>query len=194
MANLLQTYLFAGIIIGCACGRSIPRVYVYELPKHLTQDVIEGVYQERWLSDNSYEYEADLFLHWTVLNSPARTWNPETATLYYIPALPTRKLHLTLGPTKNWHEAVNASSEYLREALQFVQQQPYWASSGLNGSNHFLAITADSARYNELHFSNRMPCNHTLKECLQVYARQSAPQDPLAEPCCGAALGRPCFA
>ena len=127
----------------------LPSVYVYDsLPKRLTEDVVYGAYQEKWLSDNPYKYEADLWLHWQVMNSPARTWDPTSAKLFYIPVLPTRFLHMTLSPSVNWHEAVNKSGEYLREALGIIQQQPYWART--NGRDHFFTITADSARCTHL--------------------------------------------
>ena len=41
-----------------------PRVYVYNLPKRLTEDVVTGPYQESWLQppDGGWEYEADLWV------------------------------------------------------------------------------------------------------------------------------------
>ena len=138
---------FALITVSARAQDSLPSVYVYDLPKHLT-DVVYGTYQEKWLSENSYEYEADLWVHEQVMHSPARTWQPATASLFYIPVLPTRYLHMTLSPSVGWHEAVNKSGEYLREALDIVQQQPYWARR--NGRDHFVTMTADSARCTHL--------------------------------------------
>ena len=133
--------LFVG---ACFAQHLLPKVYVYDLPKGLTDDVIHGLYQQDWLKAVSYEYEADLWLHWQILNSPARTYEPDSAQLFYIPVLPTRLLHLTLSPEVGWLEAANKSGEYLWEALSIVKQQPYWAKA--NGRDHFLAMTADAAR------------------------------------------------
>lgn len=137
------------VLFGVCCAQKLlPSIYVYELPAHLSQDVVHGVYQEQWLLDESYEYEADLWVHWRVTTSPARTWDPAAADLFYIPVLPTKILHMTLSSTVNWHEAVNKSGEYVQEALSIVKQQPYWAKR--NGRDHFFAVTADSARCTHL--------------------------------------------
>lgn len=128
----------------CSAQKSLVSVYVYELPANLTDGVINGHYQERWLNVNSYEWEADLWLHWQITQSPARTWDPAAADLFYIPILPTRLLHQSLSPKCSWYPAVNKSAEYIREALTIVQQQPYWAK--YNGRDHFFCVTADEAR------------------------------------------------
>lgn len=133
------------VLLGLCCAqKSLPSIYVYELPAHLSQDVVHGVYQEQWLVMESYDYEADLWVHAQITESKARTWDPAVAELFYIPVLPTRFLHMTLSSTVLWPEAVNKSGEYVREALSIVKQQPYWARR--NGRDHFFAVTADAAR------------------------------------------------
>lgn len=128
----------------CIAQSGHPSVYVYELPANLSDEVIHGVYQESWLYTAGYDFEADLWLHQQVTQSPARTWDPSEAQLFYIPILPTRFLHMTMSESVHWDEAVNKSGEYIREALAVVQQQPYWAIR--NGRDHFFALTADYAR------------------------------------------------
>ena len=126
----------------------LPRVYVYDLPDYLTTDVLDAPYQQPWLLSGGYEYEADLWVYQTMVNGPWRVRDPEKANIFYIPVLPTRRLHQTLSSTVGWHEALHVSGKYLEEALQYVQRLPYWARR--NGRDHFVTMTADSARCTHL--------------------------------------------
>ena len=128
------------------------RVYVYELPRNLTQDVLAAHYQQQWLS-GAYEYEADLWIYDKMVNGPWRVKDPAAANLFFIPVLPTRFLHQSLSPTTGWQEALQFSGQYLREALEHVQIQPFWSRN--NGRDHFVTMTADSGRCTHLRWLPR---------------------------------------
>ena len=129
-------------------AQPVPRVYVYDLPKRLTEDVVHRPYQESWLLSGGFEYEADLWVYNIMVNGPWRVKDPGLANVFYIPVLPTRFLHQALNSTVNWQNALELSADYLREALELVRKQPHWARR--NGRDHFVAMTADSARCTHL--------------------------------------------
>ena len=132
----------------CISAQHALRVYVYDLPRRFTEDVVAAPYQEQWLLNGAYEYEADLWVHQKMLHGPWRVKDPAAANLFYIPVLPTRYLHQSLSPTVGWQEALQLSGKYMREALEHVQKYPYWSRK--NGRDHFVTMTADSARCTHL--------------------------------------------
>ena len=148
------------LLIRCICivqvvlvtAQQALRVYVYELPRNLTQDVLAAQYQQQWLS-GAYEYEADLWIYDKMVNGPWRVKDPAAANLFFIPVLPTRFLHQSLSATTGWQEALQLSGQYLREALEHVQIQPFWSRN--NGRDHFVTMTADSARCTHLRWLPR---------------------------------------
>ena len=133
-----------------------PAVYVYELSYHLTEAVVSATYQESWLLGEygGYEYEADLWVHDKMTNGPWRVSNPENANAFYIPILPTRYLHQMMNASVSWQEARLLSSVYVEEALQMVKRHPYWARH--NGRDHFVTMTADSARCTHLRAASKV--------------------------------------
>ena len=139
--------------IALALARQPPRVYVYNLPRNLTEDVLKAPYQEQWLLNGAFEYEADVWMYHKMSHGPWRVTDPAAADLFYIPVLPTRVLHQSLSPTVGWQAALQLSADYLREALEEVQKQPFWARR--NGRDHFTVITADSARCTHLRMLSR---------------------------------------
>ena len=124
------------------------RVYVYDLPSHLAEDILTGQYQQPWLFTTGYEYEAEIWVYHEMVNGPWRVSDPELANIFYIPVLPTKLLHQALSPTIDWHEAMRLSGKYLEEAFEHVQRLPYWARK--NGRDHLIAMTADSGRCTHL--------------------------------------------
>lgn len=134
--------------LSAASAQTVPRIYVYELPDYVTADTLKAPYQQSWLLSVGYEYEADLWVYQTMVNGPWRVRDPEQANIFYIPVLPTRFLHQTLSSTVGWHEALQLSGQHLELALTIVQKLPYWARR--NGRDHFVAMTADSARCTHL--------------------------------------------
>ncbi len=148
------------LLIRCIClvqlvlvtAQQALRVYVYELPRNLTQNVLAAHYQQQWLS-GAYEYEADLWIYDKMVNGPWRVKDPAAANLFYIPVLPTRFLHQSLSATTGWQEALQLSGQYLQEALEHVQIQPFWSRN--NGRDHFVTMTADSARCTHLRWLPR---------------------------------------
>ena len=83
-----------------------------------------------------------------MVNGPWRVMHPVQANLFYIPVLPTRFLHQAMNSTVSWQNARDLSVDYLREALELVQKHPHWAHR--NGRDHFVTMTADSARCTHL--------------------------------------------
>ena len=126
------------------------KIYVYELPRYLGKDVSNWEYPEgSWLQESMDDYEADLWVHKKITKSPQRTYNPEEATLFYIPMLPTRVMHRALeAEDKGWFGAVDASAQYTAEVLTYVQESPYWRR--MNGRDHFTTFTDDNGRCNHL--------------------------------------------
>lgn len=126
-----------------------PRIFVYEMSPELSQDVLEAEYTEGWLLDSQgREYEADIWVYQQMVNSVDRTWDPDTADLFYIPIFPTRLFHQGLGKI-SWEDSREAATRYVQSALEFVKNKGYW--SRLNGQDHFIVITADQGRC--FHFS-----------------------------------------
>ena len=129
-------------------ARQPPRIYVYNLPRRFTEDVLAATYQEQWLLNGAFEYEADIWVYHIMMYGPWRVKDPAAANLFYIPVLPTRFLHQTMSATVGWQEALDLSATYLQDALEHVQQQPWWARR--NGRDHLVTVTADSARCTHL--------------------------------------------
>ena len=125
-----------------------PRVYVYPLPASLSTDVANAPYQESWLQKGGYEYEADLWVYHIMLSGPWRVMDPKLANTFFIPVLPTRFLHTSMNSSVGWQYALELSAAYLKEALEYVQTHEFWARR--NGRDHFVTMTADSARCTHL--------------------------------------------
>ena len=143
---LIATLLFLTIILHVSAQQAL-RIYVYDLPHHLSEAVIVGRYQQDWLL-RAFEYEADLWVYSKMVHGPWRVYDPAEANLFYIPMLPTRFLHQSLSASVDWMHAVDLCAKYVQEALEIVQRQPYWSLN--NGRDHFVTITTDSSRYTHL--------------------------------------------
>ena len=126
------------------------KIYVYELPRHLGEDVLNWEYPEgSWLQGSMDDYEGDLWMYKVITKSSLRTYNPEEATLFYIPMLPTRVMHRALeAEDRGWFGSVDASAQYTAEVLTYVQESPYWRK--MNGRDHFSTFTDDNGRCHHL--------------------------------------------
>ena len=127
-----------------------PRIYVYELPPHLSTwlalphvgDAINcGTLGGRpcWWQLTDPMYSADLRLLNRLLTSPHRTLQPEHADYFYVP------LMLSLGFVTHRFGIYLPSAPAARmidEAVRYVRTAyPYWNRT--RGADHMLAITGD---------------------------------------------------
>ena len=80
-------------------------------------------------------------MHRTITQSRYRTFDPDEATLFFLPITPTRKMHLSVD-AHGWAGAALEANLYLESAIERIRAQyPYFDRRG--GSDHFVAITAD---------------------------------------------------
>lgn len=124
------------------------KVYMYDtLPDWLDADIRTAEYDQEWLT-RSAEYNSDLWMYQFIANAPFRTLNPAEATLFYVPLLPTRAMHLKLH-TQGWEKANRAASDLVKWGLHWIAHHwPYWYRN--NGADHFMTLTSDHGRCNIL--------------------------------------------
>ena len=123
---------------------TIPKIYVYPLPGNETAELIDYQWASGWLQDIEHQYQGDIQVYNFLINSPWRTYNPDEATLFYIPILPTRLLHQEMDLGANWDQAAHKSGEYIETTLNYVRQHPYWER--FNGRDHFTMLADDMGR------------------------------------------------
>ena len=121
-----------------------PKIYIYPLSGNETEELIEYQWKSGWLQDIEDQYQGDIQVYHWLINSSWRTYNPDEATLFYVPILPTRLLHREMDHGANWDQAAHKSGQYIEEALSYVKQRPYWERS--NGRDHFTMLADDMGR------------------------------------------------
>lgn len=198
LADLKSFKTPAGLELGLAriLGKQRPlKVYMYELPDWLDEGVRLKPYQAEWLTI-SQEYNGDVWVRDFIANASFRTFDPEEATLFYMPFFPTRFLHHTLVETGSWTESVKASNEHLKWGVHWVAHHwPYWDRN--NGRDHFTTLTGDHGRclhmgeLDRADFGDMFVLQHLGD--LTMHNRDGAVRDSVSDATADSAQPWPCY-
>lgn len=115
------------------------KFYIYELPDAMSKDVWSNPTKASWLTTTS-EYDGDVWVYHALANSPFRTYDPDEASLFYIPIFPTQYKYQLAGGNYSWREVETRTTQQVREAISLISSQyPHWNRT--KGRDHFLTIT-----------------------------------------------------
>ena len=138
--------------VNSAFKESIPDefIYVYDIGAEYNEDLkSSGI---RWWSE---QYEPEYILHeMFAVQNISRTFDPETASLFYVPFLSARFTLLNFVDDHDGRvmkEAVRKTSEVWKKIMTDIRKKyPYFSRS--NGKNHFSVLTMDHGRCTALTF------------------------------------------
>ncbi|TKY69115.1 Xyloglucan galactosyltransferase KATAMARI1-like [Spatholobus suberectus] len=81
----------------------------------------------------THQFIAEMIIHARLENHPCRTWDPDTALLYYVP------FYGGLHASSMFREPNHTLRDSLAvDLVDFVQRQPWWKRH--NGKDHFVAL------------------------------------------------------
>ena len=121
--------------MSASSSSSAPSVHVYPLPDSFNTALMPGhMGFERM-------YDVEQLVHERLLRSSVPA---EGASLFFVPVYATAFFNGRFKAGASQPDAVAETKDFVRSALRFVQQQPYWARRG--GADHVLVFAQDFGR------------------------------------------------